>query len=173
MLCCLSFEGSVFHHVSKNTIVRTTFSFFFFSLFFFRFSFFSLCEHVLRVFVVSSFHPRGRRHRSFLTDRSTGRFPGAASPISSEQYTWENPVSRCRESYPGERRSGTAETGNTLYAVCARRDRFADTLYREPAIAFGSHPRVYVNLHPGSGSSSRGKKTGFIFVRSLFLFKFV
>jgi len=41
-----------------------------------------------------------------------------------------------------ERRPGAAETGNTLYAVRARRDRFVDTSYREPAIALGSHPRL-------------------------------
>lgn len=138
-LCCLSFEGSVFRRVSKNTIVRTAFSFLFFSLFF-VFLFFFLYEHVLRVFVVSSFHPRGRRHRSFSTDRSTGiDFQARRRRSLLSNIRGRAPCRVAGSPYPGERRFGAAETGNTLYAVCARRDRFADTLYREPATAVGSH----------------------------------
>lgn len=115
-------------------------------LFFFWFSCFfsSLCEHVLRVFVISSFHLRGRRHRSSLTDRSNGINLRARRRRSLLSNIREGGVPRAASPgnpCPGEHRFGAAETENMLYTVCARRDRFADTSYHEPTIALGSHPR--------------------------------
>lgn len=158
-----SLEGSVFRRVSKNTIVRTAFSLFFFSFFYFSPS---VCE-LLRVFVISSFHLRGRRHRSSSTDRSTGRFPGAAPPISSEQYTWENPVPR-RRGVPPPANTASGQRKQEIRCTRYARDATASPILR---IASPRSPsartRVCVNLHPGSGPSSRERKIGFIsFVRS-------
>lgn len=149
-LCCLSLEDSASPVVFLKKYNRPhRFLSFFFWFIFLCFSF-SLCEQVLRVFVVSSFHLRGRRHRS---SSRTGRrvdFRVRRRRSLLSNIRGRAPCRVAGSPSPGERRPGAAETGNTLYAVCARRDRFADTSYREPAIVLDSHPRLPIFIRAPS-----------------------